>query len=374
MTPLKVFYVIDNYEGPLGGTENQLFMLVDEMVKAGHDVQLFVFRHTDYTKATANFPCPIHFLGVKSILSFSAIFRLLAFRLRVRRERPHVVHTYFNESAILVPIFCAFLRARVVTSRRDLGYWYTRINRLLLRLSNRLTDVIVCNSSAVARIVVINEGADRQRIRVIYNGVADGAAVGTSSAHGAAVEPSPIRICIVANMRPLKRIEDFIRAAARVSEAIRDCRYLVVGEPSDLRYSAALIELVAQLELCNVIEFCGLVDKPLSVIQDCQIGVLTSESEGFSSAILEYMTAGLPVVCSNVGGNSELVEHDVTGYLYPVGSIEDLSSYLLVLCADRQLRLRMGAAGQRRVTQFSPAKLVRNHVDLYRGLAATIND
>lgn len=48
-------------------------------------------------------------------------------------------------------------------------------------------------------------------------------------------------------------------------------------------------------------------------------GLLCSESEGYSNAIVEYMQARLPVVASDVGGNAEAIEHGVTGYLFPVG-------------------------------------------------------
>jgi hypothetical protein len=48
---LKVFYAIDHYDGPSGGTEKQLLILIRHMVELGHEVRLFVFRGTEYTRS-----------------------------------------------------------------------------------------------------------------------------------------------------------------------------------------------------------------------------------------------------------------------------------------------------------------------------------
>ena len=79
--------------------------------------------------------------------------------------------------------------------------------------------------------------------------------------------------------------------------------------------------------------------------------VLPSLGEGISNTILEAMSAGLPVVASDVGGNPELVEDGVTGRLFPVGDDKALAEVLLPLIDDATQRRDMGRAGRQRVCE-----------------------
>jgi glycosyltransferase involved in cell wall biosynthesis len=96
---------------------------------------------------------------------------------------------------------------------------------------------------------------------------------------------------------------------------------------------------------------------------------LTSVSEGQPLVVLEAMAAGLPVVCTDVGGCAELVGPAgiVTAPCAPLAT----ANALLRLCADRALRQRLGAAGRARVRQRHDADAVhRTYGRLYAELAA----
>lgn len=148
--PLKIYYVIDYYDGPYAGTEKQLWLLIREMAARGHEVRLFVFRHTSYTRQAQDFPCPIELCDVSKMLSLNALLRMRELRQRVLRDKPDVVHAFFNDAAILVPIWCSTADTAVITSRRDLGFWYSKSILWGLRLANTRVSRIICNSEAVA--------------------------------------------------------------------------------------------------------------------------------------------------------------------------------------------------------------------------------
>jgi glycosyltransferase involved in cell wall biosynthesis len=372
MKHLKVYYVIDSYEGPTGGTEKQLLMLIEGLRAQQHEARLFVLRHTPYTRSVTDFPCPIVSLEIGSIRSATAAQRMLAFRRRLRTERPDVVHAFFNDSAILVPIFANGAGARVFTSRRDMGFWYTRLNLTLLRLANRRTDRIVCNCRAVAEETGRRERLADAKLSVIYNGLAlDGWGNTGSEPMAADVDASEpprdeVRVCLLANLRPIKRIEDFIRAAALVAKEAPAARFLVVGESLSASYEAELNALVDELALGDRLRFNGPTTDPASLLGRYHIGVLTSESEGLSNSVLEYMAAGLPVVCSDVGGNSELVEHGRNGYLYPARNIAALARHLTGMCTSAGERDRLGKASLVLAQAFSPDRMIEAHLDEYR--------
>ena len=97
----------------------------------------------------------------------------------------------------------------------------------------------------------------------------------------------------------------------------------------------------------------GKMEDPLPLIRHCDIGVLTSESEGLSNSIMEYMACGLPVVCTDVGGNPELVRHGENGYLFPAGDVTATHHAPHRPVQDRGQAHSDGRDGKQRASGFS---------------------
>jgi glycosyltransferase involved in cell wall biosynthesis len=96
---------------------------------------------------------------------------------------------------------------------------------------------------------------------------------------------------------------------------------------------------------------------------------LGSGFEGQSNALMEAMSAGIPVVATDIAGNRDLVVPDKTGYLVPLGNAAEFARKTLQLLDDDQLAQQLGQAGkQRMLDEFSVEKMVDRHVKLYREL------
>ena len=164
-----------------------------------------------------------------------------------------------------------------------------------------------------------------------------------------------IVVGVVANIRKIKRLDDAIRAFAMVSHEIPNAVLRIVGGGD----STELGNLARSLLIGDKVEFCWKKQRdPNSEIQKFSVGLLTSESEGLSNAVIEYMTCAKPVVCTNTGGNPELVKHDETGFLAPVGDVEVIAGYLHKLLIDKDTRQRFGSAARVRMQQMCT---VRHH-------------
>ena len=95
--------------------------------------------------------------------------------------------------------------------------------------------------------------------------------------------------------------------------------------------------------------------------------VLASGYEGQSNAIMEAMAAGLPVVATDIPGNSDLVLPERTGYLVPLGDRAEMARWTNILLDDTELAQRLGAAGQKRMREdFNVEKMVQRHAEMYR--------
>ena len=101
----------------------------------------------------------------------------------------------------------------------------------------------------------------------------------------------------------------------------------------------------------------------------CAIGLAPSTwAEPFGIVALEAMAMGHPVIASAIGGLTEMVDDGVTGLLVSPGDVEALRGAMQRLIADPALRDRMGAAGKRRVADFSASAIVPRYELAYHEL------
>jgi L-malate glycosyltransferase len=106
-----------------------------------------------------------------------------------------------------------------------------------------------------------------------------------------------------------------------------------------------------------------------AILSRAAVGASASYAEGISNAILEAMSARLPVVATAVGGSTELVRDGVNGFLVPPGAPAALARGILDLLGNAQLRRRQGEKGRRIVErEFSVAQMRASYDALYEDL------
>jgi L-malate glycosyltransferase len=358
---MKIAFLIDQYAHPRAGTERQLLLLARSLGTRGHETELGVLRPSAYTDSGA-FPSPVTTLGVARVASPSAWWKLLRWGRRLRRNGFRLVQIYFNDAAVLGPIPLRLAGLKVVVCRRDMGFWYTPLKLALLRAAAPAVNALVANSRAAGAAACKAEGIAPSKLEVIYNGLESC----VPAAVGITVPPSPgRRIGIVANVRPIKRIDDLIRAFRDVLRAAPDTDLAIVGGGDD----TPLRSLAASLGVADRVHFAGSSEAPQAWIATFDVGVICSESEGLANVVLEYMQQGKPVVASRTGGNPELVEDGVNGFLYPVGNVGALAEALCRLLREPESARRMGRAGAALARdRFSLERMVERQLALFERL------
>ena len=299
----------------------------------------------------------------KSVLRLSREFRRLGTR---------VVHSYLFHGNFLGTLAARLARVPVaLVSKRSLDTYPKLSDRLACRVANRLADRVTANSEAVRRHVHEAEGCALDKIVVIPNGVdltrfpaVESAA--TTARATLAIDPPTSRPIVgtVARLAPKKGQHDLIEAAALVVRRRPDATFVLVGGGpllSDLRTQAD------GLGLNGSVRFLGAVDDPIPLLSRMDVFVLSSHMEGMSNAMLEAMAAGRPVVATRVGGNAEVVEDGVTGFLVPPRDPARLAEAMLTLLDDPARASAMGVAGRARVeTHYAVGPMVGRLEDLYR--------
>ncbi len=371
MKPLPLLFILDNFPDPHAGTEGQFWLLFQNLDRSRVDPSIVLLRQSEYLEAHVA-PSKLRTLHVRRLLALSSIMRVLRTAWWARRAGFRVAHIYFNDSAIVFPIFLKLLGIKVIVSRRDLGFWYTSGNLRVLRLVAPWVDRAVANCEAVRQVVTEREGFRREQVAVIYNGILRTLASPVNRTVLKIGESARL-VVVVANLRPLKRINDAIATIARLQQAVGETHLLVVGEDrvsdSGSSHQLELQQYASQLMVHERVHFLGKLHDPMPIIAAADLCMLCSESEGLSNTVIEYMLAGKPVVCTNVGGNAELVVEDSTGHLVAIGDVSAMTAAAVALLGDVERAHAFGRRAQQRARElFTAESMVERQTRLYEAL------
>jgi glycosyltransferase involved in cell wall biosynthesis len=356
----RVAFFADNIAHWNAGTERQLLLLGTELSKRDWSVPLYVLNSSDAV-LDGSWPDEVISLDAARVASLTTWWHVLVACRRETKRGTLAVHCFFNDSSIVVPPMSRMAGLPAIVSRRDMGFWYTPTILKILKLIRRSVATVVANCEAVRENVCRFEGFLHESVDVIYNGIAE------DELPPRDLTGDRLVIGVVANIRPIKRLEDAIQAFAMVSRKYPTAVLRIVGGGD----SSALQQLARDLAVLEYVEFPGQSLSPADEVSRFSIAMLTSESEGLSNAIIEYMLAGVPVLCSDTGGNSELILHNETGLLASVGDTDLLGILLDQLLADGALRDRLGSAARSRVLALcSTDTMVTSHTQLYERVAA----
>jgi L-malate glycosyltransferase len=318
--------------------------------------------------------CQTAVFPTASVNSWSGIVQAARFRRYLDRHHIQIVHAYMNKTAMFAVLTSLACSRIVVTSRLNIGYWYTPALRTVFRLLNLRTNAVMANSQEAKRIAVETEHLNPDKVAVVYQGLdmtVFNLGLGDASVSQRLGIPRSSRVIgIVANLRPVKDIPLFLRAARIVAQELDDVVFLVAGDGEQYQ---ELYQLVGELALQDRVFFTRGQGKIMDYLSRMCIACLTSFSEGFSNAVMEYMAAGLPVVATDVGGNRDAIVDGETGYLVRKRTPEAFAKPLIHLLRNEDLRRQMGLAGFQRCTVcFEVSKTIRQLEQFYYSLTTSL--
>jgi glycosyltransferase involved in cell wall biosynthesis len=351
------------------GTERLVVEIARRLDPAKVDVHVCCFEDSSQLRSLEGV-CHTVVFPAERVNSLNGLRQMASFRKYLKRHKIQVVHTFMTKASIFAVLSSLRTHQVVITSRLNTGYWYTPAWKLVFRILNRGTTRVLSNSQVGRDIAVEAERLDPQKIDVLYQGVSveqfrPGAGDLTASRR-LGIPESALVIGIVANLRPVKDIPLFLRAARIVVAQCPQAAFLVVGHGQLL---GELLALAEELGIRDRVFFTRGEGRVIDYLVRMSVACLSSESEGFSNAILEYMAVGLPVVATDVGGNCEAVLDGETGLLVRDRTPEAFARPLIELLKNEDLRRRMGANGLARcLAHFERGKTIRDLEDYYAGL------
>jgi glycosyltransferase involved in cell wall biosynthesis len=232
--------------------------------------------------------------------------------------------------------------------------WRVRLVRAAQRLWWRWCTRIIACSSFLRGILLEHYGVTADKVQLIYNayhGPTAGDELHTQAQARAelGLRREPRYLLTICRLMVWKRVDGIVRALTGLPE---DVELLVAGDGDMLE---AWKTLARELGLERRVHFLGNVPyaKVPLLIRAADVFVLNSEYEGLSHTLLEVSALGLPIVCTGVCGNPEVVEDGVNGLLVPSKDPVALRAAIQRLLGDAGMRERFVAAGIGRMTRFS---------------------
>jgi glycosyltransferase involved in cell wall biosynthesis len=261
----------------------------------------------------------------------------------------------------------------------------------------RDADAVITVSRSMRDVIRQTYGVADDRIYVVYNGLNAGQFVTPRASREACGElrrelaaPAEKIVLFAGRLVPQKGIGALLASAAQVAAARPHVRYVIAGgngyfdpnrSPEQAQAQTRQLlqtHLPADSPLWGRIKVLGMIPRAqvAMLYQVADLAVVPSVYEPFGYAAVEPMAAGLPVVATDVGGLSEIITHDETGWLVPLRAnelglhevdVDRLTEAQIVLLDDEARARRLGAAGRQHVlANFNLDQMVRSTLQVYR--------
>lgn len=364
---INVLHCLDSFL--IGGTETQSVRLITNLDREKYDLHIAVRQDKGpLRERLEGLGIPISEYPVKSLRgrSFLSSARRLA---RYLREKDiHVIHCHDYPTNILGLISAMLASTPVrIGSRREMGtrpFSEKAFQRIVWAGAQR----IIVNSEAVKRLIVGEEFVDEEKVSVIYNCVETDKIVTAPPLLGkkrkelgfGAREPL---IGMVANFYTSKDHPVLLRAVSRLVGDYPDLRVVLVGDGPERNN---IVSCAEELGILDNIVFLGQRNDVYEIVGIFDVAVLSSHTEGFSNAVLEYMAAARPVVATTAGGNIDVIDDGECGFLVPVKDHELMAERIGSVLDDPGLASRLGKNARKKALEnFTLDSMVGRTEEIY---------
>ncbi len=356
---MKLVFAIKRLENMAGGAERVILQVIDGLRRDyGHDITLITF---DRQGADSFYKMPDGIEWIRLSVGDSAkragvmetIKRIFELRRTVQNINPDMVIPF--QHSMFVPMVLATLGMRkpIIASEHIVPAHYRSrpIEYALLVLAGLFCRKITVLSRAI---IAMYPAILRSRMVAVPNPVA------TCAVAADVVGGAQKILLSVGRLDPQKDQKTLIDAFAMIAPQFPDWNLKIIGEG---RLRPDLEKQIADVSLGGRVILAGVTQNIMAEYQSAQAFVLASRYEAFGLATAEAMSAGLPVIgFADCPGTNELIQNNANGILVSIHDgetrAESLSTVLIKVLGDRDVRMQLGAQGRADMAALSPKKVV----------------
>jgi len=287
----------------------------------------------------------------------------------MKTRKVDLIHAHEFAMNTYGSIASAVTKVPIITTVHGKNYYHDKWRRRVAYRFVSKQSTMVAVSADIKRFLIEKVGINHERIVTIRNGI-DTKLYRTDDAVRRSVreelgidEEQPV-IGAVGNLYPVKGHTYLLKAMAIVKEKYPHAMLVIAGRGEILDQ---LREEARGLGIKQKVVFLGFSEKIPAFLQSLDIFVLPSLSEGLPLSVLEAIAAGKPVIATNVGGISEVLDDGYAELLVPPRNPDALAEKILLLLRNPELASRLRGLGRMKVEkEFSLNSMMEKYQELYR--------
>jgi glycosyltransferase involved in cell wall biosynthesis len=364
LVPKKVMHL--TYDMRIGGTEMVIKNLIEGSDPALFEMSIFCIEEPlgpwgkDLAQAGIQITSKTRQPGFDTSLIF-------AIRKHLKSNDINVLHCHQYTPWVYGVLAALGTKTRVIFTEHgrfypDSSSWKRKlINPWLCRITKHITAI----SQATKNSLVEFENIPEKRIQVIYNGIkkpeVDEQKVQTLK-QSLSIQDGTNVLGTIARLDPIKNHSMMLDAFSLVLKEHPNTVLIIVGDGEE---RTNIENKIKDLGIADKVIMPGYDPQPQHYLALMDIFLLSSLSEGTSMTLLEAMALGKPCVVTDAGGNKEVVEHGIVGYVTDNDNAKEFAKNIINLIKSSNIPTIQSNATKRFFALFSIDNMISRFSSLY---------
>jgi len=352
----------------LSGVQNAMLLLLEALPQDKYDIYVISRSDGELPQRVAELgfthiplDCLVQPLSPKDIIASVKLYRI------IKRIKPNIVHTHSSKTGFLGRIIARLAGVKLIIHTIHGFPFHPYQNKLLYTFYTKLEAFaakfahINVSVNTYERELAINKlGFNPNKIITIFNGAEP--AINTKTYSPECLQAHSLHLVSVLRFTPQKNVIYTIQKAIEIVKENKDVTFTFIGGGEQFKTCQQLVE---RSQTADNIILKGWVKSPGELLVNYDAFLLLSLWEGFSIAILEAMSVGLPIICSNIKGNNELVDSE-NGWLVDLNNDHDLMNIIQQIYVNKEILIKKGQASIEKVTNLFNLELyIKKYEELY---------
>ncbi len=360
---MKLHFLHISTAQPWRGGEQQLVYLFEELHQQNIKQTIVCTKKSALEKHCIE--SGKQFISLQKKGSFDIAFAYQLKKISGENSILHVHDSHAHTAAVLSSILFRNKAPIIVSRRVDFKIGDNFLSTF--KYNYRSVKKIICVSDAIKKIIS-PEIKDQTKLVTIHDGVdlnkfEIGKISKTKLRSEFTIPDDYYLIGNVAALAPHKDYYTFIDTASILIQKNIKAKFVMIGEGPERKKLEAYIK---QKNMSEHIIMTGFRNDIKEILPELDIFLITSETEGLGSSILDAMLCKVPVVATNAGGIPEIIKHHETGLLAPIKNSITLAENIEILISNPELKNKFIKNALNLVNKFSKENMATKTLEVYK--------